>query len=327
MTQKTQLVGISNAIVDVLAQVSTDFLIDIQAEPGSMNLIDEKEANQLYRMIKETKEMSGGSVANTISCFSNLGGKAGYIGKVHNDRFGKVFISDMKAMGVDVKLPPSNTGSPTARSHVLITSDGQRTMQTYLGACTELSSNDIEPSVIGETEIILLEGYLWDIPDCNEIANKVIKEKNRSSVRVALSLSDSFCVERHFEEFRGLTRDVVDIIFANEDEMMMLTRTETVESMIEASKKLVNLSVITLGERGSIVVNKGDVTHAEALKTSNVVDTTGAGDTYTAAFLYGLLSKKSIQECTKIASWTASHVIQQVGARLDNETIEKCPLL
>lgn len=327
MTKKAQLIGISNAIVDVLTQVSLDFLEEIQAEPGSMNLINMEEANQLYLMFEETKEMSGGSVANTVSCFSNFGGKAGYVGQVHNDRFGEVFISDMKAMGVDVKLPPSNIGSPTARSHVLITGDGQRTMQTYLGACTELSSNDIDSSVIGGAEIILLEGYLWDIPDCNEIANKVIKEKNRSSVRVALSLSDSFCVERHFEAFRELTRDAVDIIFANEDEMMMLTRTETVENMIEASKKLGNLSVITLGEKGSIVVNKSDVIHAEALKTSNVVDTTGAGDTYTAAFLFGLLSNKSIQECTEMASWAASQVIQQIGARLDNETIEKCPLL
>tara|TARA_Y100000766_G_C18899914_1_gene602873 strand:+ start:1606 stop:2589 length:984 start_codon:yes stop_codon:yes gene_type:complete len=327
MTKKTQLIGISNAIVDVLTQVSLDFLEEIQAEPGSMNLINMEEANQLYLMLEETKEMSGGSVANTVSCFSNFGGKAGYIGQVHNDRFGEVFISDMKAMGVDVKLPPSNIGSPTARSHVLITDDGQRTMQTYLGACTELSSNDIDSSIIGGAEIILLEGYIWDIPDCNEIANKVIKEKNRSSVRVALSLSDSFCVERHFEAFRELTRDAVDIIFANEDEMMMLTRTETVENMIEASKKLGNLSVITLGEKGSIVVNKSDVIHAEALKTSNVVDTTGAGDTYTAAFLFGLLSNKSIQECTEMASWAASQVIQQIGARLDNETIEKCPLL
>ena len=327
MTKKTQLIGISNAIVDVLTQVSLDFLEQIQAEPGSMNLINIEEANQLYLMLEETKEMSGGSVANTISCFSNFGGKAGYIGQVHNDRFGEVFISDMKAMGVDVKLPPSNIGSPTARSHVLITSDGQRTMQTYLGACTELSLNDIDSSVIGGAEIILLEGYLWDIPDCNEIANKVIKEKNRSSLRVALSLSDSFCVERHFEAFRELTGDAVDIIFANEDEMMKLTRTETVENMIEASKKLGNLSVITLGEKGSIVVNKGDVIHAEALKTSNVVDTTGAGDTYTAAFLFGLLSNKSIQECTEMASWAASQVIQQIGARLDNKTIEKCPLL
>ncbi len=327
MTKKTQLIGISNAIVDVLTQVSLDFLEEIQAEPGSMNLINMEEANQLYLMLEETKEMSGGSVANTVSCFSNFGGKAGYIGQVHNDRFGKVFISDMKAMGVDVKLPPSNIGSPTARSHVLITSDGQRTMQTYLGACTELSLNDIDSSVIGGAEIILLEGYLWDIPDCNEIANKVIKEKNRSSLRVALSLSDSFCVERHFESFRELTGDAVDIIFANEDEMMTLTRTETVENMIEASKKLGNLSVITLGEKGSIVVNKGDVIHAEALKTSNVVDTTGAGDTYTAAFLFGLLSNKSIQECTEMGSWAASQVIQQIGARLDNKTIEKCPLL
>jgi len=327
MANKIQLMGISNAIVDVLTQVSSDFLEEIQAEPGSMNLINMEKANQLYLMFDETKEMSGGSVANTVSCFSNFGGKAGYIGQVHNDRFGGVFISDMKSMGVDVKLSPSNTGSPTARSHVLITSDGQRTMQTYLGACTELSSYDIDSAVIAEAEIILLEGYLWDIPDCNEIANKVIKEKNRSSVRIALSLSDSFCVERHFEAFSELTRDAVDIIFANENEMMMLTRTETIEDMIEASKKLGNLSVITLGERGSIVVNKGDVTHAEAQKTSNVVDTTGAGDTYTAAFLFGLLSNKSIQECAEMASWAASQVIQQIGARLDDETIKKCPLL
>ncbi len=327
MSEKTQLLGISNAIVDVLAKVSMEFLKDMQIKPGSMNLIDEKEAIKLYKEFTDTKEMSGGSVANTVSCFSNFGGKAGYIGQVYDDDFGKVFINDMRAMGVDVKLPPSNSGSPTARSHVLITDDGQRTMQTYLGACTELTAKQIDSSMIGNAEIILLEGYLWDIPDCNEIANKVIEEKGKSSAKIALSLSDSFCVQRHFEAFKKLATDQVDIIFANEDEMMALTRTKSVQDMIDETKNLDNLSVITLGERGSIVINYGEVMHAKALTTSNIVDTTGAGDTYTAAFLFGLISKKSMNECTEIASWAASNVIQQIGARLGKDIIDNCPFL
>ena len=327
MQKKTQLIGISNAIVDILSKVNYDFLVDINAEPGSMNLIDASEADLLYQKLTKTKEMSGGSVANTIACFSNFGGDAGYIGQVKNDKFGNVFIEDMKSMGVDVRLETSTIGSPTAKSHILITEDGQRTMQTYLGACTELSSEDVNSKTIGETDIILLEGYLWDIPDINAIAERIVKIKNKSSVRIALSLSDSFCVERHHKAFSEIVNDMVDIIFANEEEMMTLTDSDSYDDMIKKALKLNKISVITLGEKGSVIINKSDVIQSNAIETKNIIDTTGAGDTFTAAFLFGFISGKSIKECAELGSWSASKVIQQIGARLDKNTLKNCPLI
>jgi len=318
---------VGNAIVDILTDVSFEFMNDQGIEPGSWRPVEKEEIEKLQSLIPDNKVTSGGSAANSAVGFSFLGGSSAFIGRVKNDTLGLEYIKDMDDAGVNFTSNPSESGLDTGRCLVYVTPDAQRSMRTYLGAASQLSPDEVDEESIINSSIVYLEGYLWDIPDCNEIANKVIKEKNRSSVRIALSLSDSFCVERHFEAFSELTRDAVDIIFANENEMMVLTRTETIEDMIEASKNLGNLSVITLGERGSIVVNKGDVTHAEAQKTSNVVDTTGAGDTYTAAFLFGLLSNKSIQECAEMASWAASQVIQQIGARLDNETIKKCPLL
>jgi len=326
MPNQTQVIGISNAIVDILSQVNHKFLQEIDVTPGSMNLINETDAANLYNQMTQTKEMSGGSVANTIACFSSFGGNAGYIGQVKNDRWGRIFVDDMVSMGVDVRLPPAETGAATARSHVLITDDGQRTMQTFLGACTELSVIDVNEESIGSTQIILLEGYIWDIPDGEKIAKEAIKLKANSSVKIALSLSDSFCVERHHQAFSEITRHDVDIIFANENEMMMLTQTKNYEDMISEASKLNNLSVITLGAKGSVIVNGSIITNEDAVTTQNIVDTTGAGDTYTAAFLYGLTQDKTIPECAHLGSWSASKVIQQIGARLDKDIIGKYEL-
>ena len=318
MPNKVELLGISNAIVDILAQVSDDFLHEINAQPGSMMLIDESAASDLYKKMSVKKEMSGGSVANTVACFANFGGEAGYIGQVKNDSLGKIFIDDMLSLGVDIRLTPAEGGSPTARSHVLITNDGQRTMQTYLGACTELSALDVNQNTIGQSEIILLEGYLWDIKDGKAIAEETVKSKHNSQAKIALSLSDALCVERHHQAFKHIISQGVDIVFGNEDEVMALTEANSEEEMIaKASSHTQALFVITQGDKGSLIIDESNTIKQKAIVTNNVIDTTGAGDTYTAGFLYGLTQRKSHQECAQLGSWAASKVIQQVGARID----------
>ena len=324
MSQKVQLLGISNAIVDILAQVSDEFLEEIGAQPGSMMLIDELGASDLYKKMSVKKEMSGGSVANTVACFANFGGKAGYIGQVKNDSLGTIFIDDMLSLGVDIRLAPAEDGSPTARSHVLITEDGQRTMQTYLGACTELSALDVNQDSIGDSEIILLEGYLWDIKDGKDIAEETVKSKHKSQGKIALSLSDAFCVERHHQDFKNIISQGIDIVFGNEDEAMALTETNSEKEMIaKASSHTQILFVITQGDKGSLIIKGNDIIKQEAIVTNNVIDTTGAGDTYTAGFLYGISQNKSLQECAQLGSWAASKVIQQVGARIDKTTTQE----
>ena len=324
MSDKVQLLGISNAIVDILAQVSDEFLAELKAQPGSMILIDEITASDLYGKLSNKKEMSGGSVANTVACFSNFGGEAGYIGQVKNDSFGQIFVKDMQSLGIGVKLVPAESGSPTARSHVLITKDGQRTMQTYLGACTELATSDINQNTIGEPGIILLEGYLWDIKDGRSIAEKTITLRDKTKTQISLSLSDSFCVERHHQAFKDIISQGINIVFGNEDEAMALTKASSEEEMIKKISSHENiLFVITQGEKGSTIVNGANIIQQKATITNNIVDTTGAGDTYTAGFLYGLTQKKALQECAQIGSWAASKVIQQVGARLDKTIIQE----
>ncbi|MCG8371550.1 MAG: adenosine kinase, partial [Proteobacteria bacterium] len=217
MSDAVQLLGISNAIVDVLAHVDDDLLDRIGSVPGSMNLIDRDRADEIYDAIGPATEMSGGSVANTVAGFANLGGAAAYIGKVRDDQLGRIFDHDMKSLGVDVRLSRSPGGAPTARSLVLITADGQRTMHTYLGACTELGLADICDTTIGEPGIVLLEGYLWDIDEGPSLARKAVDIARRNGAAVALSLSDSFCVDRHRASFVNFVGDGVDIVVADED--------------------------------------------------------------------------------------------------------------
>jgi|TARA_B100001094_G_scaffold89562_1_gene85515 sugar/nucleoside kinase (ribokinase family) len=324
MENNFNILGISNAIVDILSQVTDDFLVELNAEPGSMMLINESDASSLYEKMQQKKEMSGGSIANTIACYASFGGTAGYIGQVKKDALGETFVADMLSLGVDVRLSPAENGSPTARSHVLITEDGQRTMQTYLGACTELSADNINQQTIGHPNIILLEGYLWDIKDSIAIANKVIKYKSSSEVKIALSLSDAFCVERHHKIFKELVNNHIDIVFGNQDELMALTKATSLEEMkYKVASHQDTLFIITQGEEGSLIIKGNEIIKQDAIFTSNVVDTTGAGDTFTAGFLYGLSKKKSLQECAQIGSWAACKVIQQIGARIDQEILNR----
>lgn len=317
MTDSTQLLGISNAIVDVLAHVDNDFLGRIGAESGSMTLIDKDRAKEIYEMMGPATEMSGGSVANTVAGFANLGGAGAYIGKVRDDQLGRIFNHDMKSLGIDVRLQPAADGAPTARSHVLITPDGQRTMQTYLGACTELGLADITESSVGAPKAMLLEGYVWDIAEGPALARKAVEIARRNGTTVVLSLSDSFCVERHRESFESFARDGADIIVADEDEISALVERYAFEDTVEALRDYGKLFVITRSSKGSVVVQGEGRIEQPATRVDEVVDTTGAGDAYCAGFLYGWVNDLPLARCAEYGTYCATRVIGQLGARIE----------
>jgi sugar/nucleoside kinase (ribokinase family) len=317
MTKSTRLLGISNAIVDILAHVDHALIDTLRIVPGSMNLIDEQRAAEIYAMMGPATEMSGGSVANSVAGFANLGGSAAYIGRVKADQFGEVFNHDMHSLGIDIRLPPAVDGAPTARSHVLITPDGQRTMNTFLGACTELSTADITAETVGAPQAILLEGYVWDLPEGPALTRKAMQLGHARGAAVALSLSDSFCVERHRDAFEDAVRNGVDIVLADEDEIRKLLRTESFEDTLDAIGAYDNLFAITRSELGSVIVHGDEVLRQPANKIDSLVDSTGAGDAYSAGFLFGWVNRYSLAECARLGTYCASRVIQQLGARIE----------
>ena len=317
-----QLLGISNAIVDVLAHVDAAFLGKIDAVPGSMTLIDKDQASAIYGQMGPTTEMSGGSVANTVAGFANLGGVAAYIGKVRDDRFGDIFNQDMQSLGVDIRLPQATDGAATARSHVLITEDGQRTMRTYLGACLELALADITEATVGRPKLILLEGYVWDIAEGPALAKKAAQIARQNGTAVALSLSDSFCVDRHRESFADYVRNDADIIVANEDEVNALLGTADMDGTLAALADYDNLFAITRSEKGSVIVHGEKPIVQAATPVDKVVDTTGAGDAYSAGFLFGWANDRSLSECAQYGTVCATRVIQQLGARIEKGLLD-----
>jgi len=317
MSDRVQLLGISNAIVDVLAHVDAELIGRIGVVPGSMNLIDEARAHEIYALMGPATEMSGGSVANTIAGFANLGGRAAYIGRVRADQLGDIFNHDMRSLGVDVRLPPAADGAPTARSYILITEDGQRTMNTYLGACTELGVADITSESFGEPKVALLEGYVWDIAEGPDLAREAIRLAAKTRTTVALSLSDSFCVARHKEAFTEAINDGVNIVIADEGEINALMGTDDFDDTLKAIRNFDCMFVMTRSSKGSVIVHRKQTHVQEATPVKHVVDTTGAGDAYCAGFLYGWVHDRSLAECARAGTLCATAVIQQVGARLE----------
>ena len=317
-----QLLGISNAIVDVLAHIDAAVLEEIGAVPGSMTLIDEDQAREIYAQMGSTTEMSGGSVANTVAGFANLGGTAAYIGKVRDDQFGDIFNHDMQSLGVDIRLQQATDGAPTARSHVLITPDGQRTMQTYLGACLELALADITAATVGCPKLILLEGYVWDIAEGPALARKAAEIARENGSAVALSLSDSFCVERHRESFEDFVRNDADIIVADEDEVNALLGTTTMDATLAALTDYENLFAITRSRDGSVIVHGDEQVVQPATPVDKVVDSTGAGDAYSAGFLFGWANDRSLSQCAQYGTYCATRVIQQLGGRVEKGLLD-----
>ena len=322
MTAKIRLLGISNAIVDVLSHVDEKFLDRIGAPPGSMTLIDESRSHEIYEMMGPATEMSGGSVANTVAGFANLGGAAAYIGRVNKDQLGEIFVHDMRSLGVDIRLKPAPARATTARCHVLITPDGQRTMQTYLGACIELSTADITEETVGRAEVTLLEGYVWDIAEGPALARKAIDIAKTAGGKVALSLSDSLCVERHREAFHDAVLNGVDIIVADEEEVSALLQTDNFDDTLEALADYDNLFAMTRSEKGSVIKHGDQIIVQPATPVAELVDTTGAGDAYTAGFLFGWTHGKSLRESAEIGTFCATRVIQQVGARIERGLLD-----
>ncbi|MEO0998638.1 MAG: adenosine kinase [Pseudomonadota bacterium] len=315
MPNKTQLLGISNAIVDILVHVDDAFLERIGSEPGSMTLVDAERAREIYAMIGPAVEMSGGSVGNSIAAFANLGGRAAYIGRVADDEFGRVFHHDMTAIGIDVRLPPETREAPTAHSLILIAPDGQRTMHTYLGACTEIAPGDVTPATVGEPDYLLLEGYLWDTPHGPAAVAKAVDLAKRGGTVVALSLSDAFCVERHRAAFRELTETHAGIVVGNETEIVSLFEAEDFDTAVAAASNLPPTFALTRSERGSVIVQGPARVDVAAEPVDKVVDTTGAGDAWTAGFLYGIAEGHTLEQAAQLGSRMAAAVIQQIGPR------------
>ena len=322
------VVGIGNAIVDVLAHAEEAALAALGLAKGAMTLIDAREAETLYARMGPAIECSGGSAANTIAGIASLGGSTAFIGKVRDDQLGRVFRHDIRALGVHFETPAATSGPATARCLVFITPDAQRTLETYLGAAVELGREDVDPALIGAAKVTYLEGYLWDPPRAKEAFLAACEVAHGEGRKVALSLSDPFCVDRHRAEFRELVAGHVDILFANEQEIMALYEVASFDAALQAVRGKVEIAALTRSAKGSVLLRDNEVHVIDATPVARVVDTTGAGDLYAAGFLYGLTHGRDLAACGRLGSLCAAEVIGHLGARPEGPLAELCaPLL
>ncbi len=307
-----KILGIGNAIVDVICKIDDNFLNENKLTKSTMKLVDESEFKKLLGNLKIEKTISGGSVANSIVGLSQLGNNVGFIGKVNDDDLGKKYLEGLKKENVEFHCKIKSEKIPTGTCLILITPDSERTMCTFLGTAGKISENDISEKVIKASEITFLEGYLWDKGDPQKAFNKAIINSNQS----AMSLSDLFCVERHKEFFLDLVQNKLNITFANEQEIMGLIGTNKFSDVIEFSKKIKKLMVITRGENGAIAIHNDTIEECSTKKNLKIKDLTGAGDLFAAGFLHGYVNKLSLKESLEKGTELSSKVIQQVGARL-----------
>jgi len=314
-TAKLDVIGIGNAIVDVISQSDNAFLAAQAMDKGAMMLIDEPRAEAIYGAMGPGIEASGGSAGNTVAGVASLGGKAGYIGKVRNDVLGKVYRHDITAAGVAFPTPAAETGPATARCLILVTPDAQRTMNTFLGACVGLGPHDVDADFIASAQVTYMEGYLYDPPLAQEAFRKAAEIAHAAGRKVALSLSDSFCVHRHRQAFLDFIEGHVDVLFANEAELTALFETEDFDKAAAAIRRLTELAAVTRGAEGSVVITRDQIIEVPAAAVARVVDTTGAGDLYAAGFLYGLTRNLPLAECGRIGSIAAAEIISHYGAR------------
>jgi len=320
MTQADwDVIGIGNAIVDVLSQADDGFLAANGIEKGGMTLIDAARAEDLYARMGPGIEISGGSAANTMAGVASLGGTAAYVGKVRADQLGEVFAHDIRASGVVFNTPAATSGAPTARCLILVTPDAQRSMNTFLGACVDLGPEDIVEAEIARAQVTYLEGYLWDPPQAKAAFRKAAAIARGAGRKVALSLSDAFCVHRHREEFLELVAGPVDILFANETEILALYQTASFDEAVRAVRRDGVLAVLTRGAQGATVVSGDVVNEVGAEPVAKVVDTTGAGDLFAAGFLHGYTRQRPLAECARIGAIVAAEIIGHVGARPEVE--------
>jgi len=308
------ILGIGNAIVDVVAPVPDSFVIHHDMRKGGMALVDTATADRLYAAMPPGQESSGGSAANTCAVAAMLGAKVAYIGRVADDQLGQVFRHDIAAVGVHFPTAALTGGAPTARCLIMVTPDGQRTMNTYLGACVTLGPADVDANLVADAKITYLEGYLFDPPEAQAAFLAAAEAAHDAGRQVALSLSDAFCVDRHRAAFRELVRYHVDILFANETEITSLYETNTWDEAAALARSEVSLAALTRGEAGSVILHGADTVEIDA-EPAQVIDTTGAGDAYAAGFLAALTAGKSLAQCGKLASIAAADVIGQYGGR------------
>ncbi|HVJ51443.1 MAG TPA: adenosine kinase [Aliidongia sp.] len=314
-TSSLDVVGIGNAIVDIIAHADDAFLKAQGMTKASMALIDEARAEAIYAAMGPGLEMSGGSAGNTIAGIASLGGKAGYIGKVRDDLLGKVFRHDITSAGVVFTTPEATDGPSTARSMILVTPDAQRTMNTFLGACVNLRPEDVDDALIESAQVTYLEGYLFDPPHAQEAFRKAARTAHAAGRKVSLSLSDGFCVNRHRPAFLDLVEHHVDILFANEAEITALFETDDFDKAVTRVRGMCELAAVTRGAEGSVLVTETGIIEVPAAKVSRIVDTTGAGDLYAAGVLHGITTGRTLPECGRLGSLCAAEIISHYGAR------------
>jgi sugar/nucleoside kinase (ribokinase family) len=313
---KYDVLGIGNAIFDVLVRTDEKFLADHGMTKGGMALIDEARAASIYRDMGPATEMSGGSAANTIVGIANLGARAAYVGKVKDDQIGKLYTHDIRAAGVAYDTKSAAGGPATGCSYILVTPDGERTMNTYLGAAQDLTVADIDPAQIEASRIVYLEGYLWDPKNAKEAFVKAAAIAHGAGRQVALTLSDSFCVDRYRDEFLDLMRKgTVDLIFANESELHSLYQTADFDTALKQLRQDTKLGVVTRSEKGCVVASSDGVVAVPAFPIRELVDTTGAGDLFAAGFLFGLVRDAGFENAGRLGGLAAAEVIQHIGAR------------
>src|SRR5436309_7298655 len=313
---KYDVLAIGNAIFDVLVQTDEKFLVDHRMTKGGMALIDEGRAAAIYRDMGPATEMSGGSAANTIVGIASLGARAAYVGKVKDDQIGRLYAHDIRAAKVAFETRPAADGPATGCSYILVTPDGERTMNTYLGAAQDLTPDDIDAAQIAASRIVYLEGYLWDPKSAKEAFVKAASIAHGAGRQVALTLSDSFCVDRYRDEFLDLMRKgTVDLIFANEAELHSLYQTSDFDTALKQLRADAKLGIVTRSEKGCVVAAKDGVTAVPAFPIEKLVDTTGAGDLFAAGFLFGLVRNAGYEAAGRLGALAAAEVIQHIGAR------------
>lgn len=315
MEKRFDVTAVGNAIVDVLAQSDDEFLAALELPKGAMNLIDAAMAERLYRLMGPGVETSGGSAGNTIAGVAALGGRAAYIGKVADDQLGQVFTHDIRAVGVTYDTPPLKEGLPTARCLIFVTPDAQRTMQTFLGATTQLGPEDVNMGYITSSQVLYLEGYLWDQPRAKQAMRDAAIAAQKAGVKTSFTLSDSFCVGRYREEFIDLIDHHIDILFANEHEILSLYQVDRFDDALQHVRGHCEIAALTRSEKGSVIVRGDEVHVIDAEKGVKVVDTTGAGDAYAAGFLYAYTHAFDLATCGRLGGVMAAEVISHYGAR------------
>ena len=316
MTTRFDVLTIGNAIVDIISRCDDQFLIDNAITKAAMNLIDAERAELLYSRMGPAIEASGGSAGNTAAGVASFGGRAAYFGKVAEDQLGKIFTHDIRAQGVHYQTQPKGTNPPTARSMIFVTPDGERSMNTYLGACVELGPEDVEPEVVGAAKVTYFEGYLWDPPRAKEAIVECCRIAHAHGRETSMTLSDSFCVGRYRREFLDLMRSgTVDIVFANREETLSLYETDDFELALGKIAADCKLAAVTMSEEGAMILRGSERVHVPATAIHELVDTTGAGDLFAAGFLHGYTQGRSLADCGHLGCLAAGLVIQQIGPR------------